>query len=160
LAVKRQPFTEDKKMSDEKATPKKKTISEDAAQAQLDEWLNFYGLDFEDIVAYEGKAAAKTLMNTLKRAIQRAELEINLDDSVTITQHLTKSKLDGTDTVSYVSKKIGRARVAMESGGDNQQSRMNAFMGAMSGIESKEFMKLDGSDLTIADRIFVVFSMV
>jgi hypothetical protein len=137
-----------------------KVISEEAAQDQIDSWLNFYGLDFDDIVAYEGKAAAKTLINTLRRAIVEGCLEINVEDTCTITQHLTKTKIDNVDAISYVGKKIARSRIAMENGGENQQSRMNAFMGAMSGVESKEFMKLDGFDLTIADRIFVVFSMV
>lgn len=137
---------------------KKNVISEESAQLQIDAWMEYYGLDFGDIVIEDGEAAAKTLMNTLIRAIMRGELEIDSSDGLTIIQHL-KHPTKKTEKITY-SGKVSRARLAMDKAGKGQQASMYAFMASMSNLPTSELIRLDGSDVTVFNRIAVVFSMV
>jgi hypothetical protein len=139
-------------------------ISKEAASAQIDNWLDYYGLDFNDIVKEEGKEAAETLMNTLTRAIMRGELEIVTEGEFQITHNLkfpiVKNKESG-DTIEQIifKDKVGKARIAM---GDsrNIHLQMYNFMGALSGIPGNMFSQLKGADSTVFTRISMVFSMV
>lgn len=143
-------------MTTEKNTPKK--ISKESAKAQIESWLNFYGLDFEDIELENGEDAAKTITNTLVRAIQRGELEINIDGTAVVTQHLVRP-IGSISKIEYKGNRIGYSRVAMEKYNDTE-TRTYGFLAAMSGVEFDDLMKLDGADLTVMKRISVVFGMV
>ena len=140
----------------EKPEPKK--ISKESAKAQIESWLNFYGLDFEDIELENGEDAAKTITYTLVRAIQRGELEINIDGTAVVTQHLVMP-IGSTTKIEYKGNRIGYSRVAMEKYNDTE-TRTYGFLAAMSGVEFDDLMKLDGADLTVMKRISVVFGMV
>lgn len=134
-------------------------ISAESAEAQIESWLDYFGLSFDDIVIEDGKEAAQTLMNTLVRAIQRGELEINTADALQVTQHL-KFKTEQTEAITYTDK-VSRARIAMDkSPAKHAQGRMYSFMAAMSGVPVSELMKLKGADATIFNRVATVFSMV
>jgi hypothetical protein len=138
------------------------TLSKDAASAQIDNWLDYYGLDFNDIVKEEGKEAAETLMNTLVRAIMRGELEILTEGEFQITHNLKfpiqKNESEKLEKIIYKDK-VGKARIAM---GDskNIHLQMYNFMGALSGIPGNMFSQLKGADNTVFTRISMVFSMV
>lgn len=136
-----------------------KKISEKSAKDQIDSMLDYFGLSFDDIVREEGKAVAQTIENTLVRAIQRTELEINVEGGVVVTQHL-KYPIGDIKRIDYKGKKLSLSRIAMDKGGESNQTRMYYFMAAMAGIEWENFLKLDGPDLTIYNRIVVLFSMV
>ena len=134
-------------------------ISAESAELQIESWLDYFGLSFEDIEIDEGKEAAQTLMNTLVRAIQRGELEINTADEMIVTQHL-KFKTEQTESITYTDK-VSRARIAMDkSPAKHAQGRMYSFMAAMSGVPVSELIKLKGADATIFNRVATVFSMV
>jgi hypothetical protein len=136
-----------------------KTLSKGPAKAQIDAWLDFYGLDFSDIEVDQGEAAAQTFVNTLVRAIMRGELEINVAGTVTVTQHLVIPVGNITD-ISYVGQKITLSRIAMEKGGGDDQTRTMQFMATMSGVEIKDLTALDGADLTVMRRVSTIFGMV
>lgn len=148
-----------KEMTTEEAAPKVRKISEDSARAQIKSWLVFYGLDFKDIEIEEGENSAKTLVNTLVRAIQRAELEINVDGTARVTQHLV-NPVNGVSKIEYVGQRITLSRIAMEKGGGDTETRTMQFMAAMSGVDLKTLMALDGADLTVIKRVSTVFGMV
>ena len=137
-------------------------LSKEAATAQIDNWLEYYGLDFNDIVKEEGKEAAETLMNTLTRAIERGELEILTEGEFQITHNLKfpiqKNEGEKLEQIIYKDK-VGKARIAM---GDskNIHLQMYNFMGALSGIPGDMFSRLKGADNTVFTRISMVFSMV
>jgi hypothetical protein len=141
------------------STPKAEyKISADSAREQINSWLDYYGLDFADIVIEDGKEAAETLMNTLVRAIQRGELEISIEGDLEIIQHL-RFPVEGVgDKITYLDK-TGNAKIAMGKE-KNDQIRMLCFMGALCGIEAKHLKKMKGSDATIRTRLATVFSMV
>lgn len=137
---------------------KVKKISKESAMAQIESWLTFYGLDFEDIEIENGPAVAKTITNNLVRAIQRGELEINIAGTAVVTQHLVMP-IGATKTIEYKGNRIGYSRIASEKYDDSTTSTYG-FMAAMSGVEFDDLMKLDGADLTIFRRISTVFGMV
>jgi hypothetical protein len=141
------------------AEPKKRKISKESAKAQINSWLDFYGLDFSDIETDQGEAAAQTFVNTLVRAIMRAELEINVDGTATVTQHLVHP-VGNIKDISYVGQKITLSRIAMEKGGGDDQTRTMQFMATMSGVEIKDLTALDGADLTVMRRVSTIFGMV
>ena len=138
------------------SNPKK--ISKESAQEQFNQWLNYYGLDFEDIEITDGEEAAKTMMNTIVRAIQRGELSIDsTEKGVVLTQKLVYP----TEKISEIvyADRVGKAKKAQRSAGKNGDA-MGTFMSALTDIPEIEFMNLRGSDITIFDRISIVFSMV
>ena len=132
-------------------------ISPEVAERQINDWLEYYGLDFNDIVIEDGKEAAQTLMNTLVRAIQRGELEINTEDGLNVI-HRLKYPTANSEVITYQDK-VAKARIAMGDG-KNAQTRMYNFMGALAGLPASDLMKLKGPDATIFSRVSTVFSMV
>jgi hypothetical protein len=132
-------------------------ISKEVAEQQIESWLEYFGLDFNDIVIEDGKEAAETLMNTLVRAIMRGELEINVEDELRVTQHL-KFPTENSEDITYLDK-VAKARIAM---GDSKNSnqRMYSFMAALAGVPHTDLMKLKGPDSTVFNRLATVFSMV
>ena len=143
----------------EKAVDKSpKKISKESARAQIESWLNFYGLDFEDIELENGKETAKTIENTLVRAIQRGELEINIKGTAIVTQHLV-IPIGSVKSIVYKGQRIGFSRIAMGKYNDGE-SGTYGFMAALSGVDYDDLMKLDGADLAIMRRVATLFIMV
>lgn len=144
-------------MATEKPAAQKKKISNESALAQFDAWLEYYGLDFDDIVVQDGKESAETMKNTLIRAIVRLELEISVEGELSVIQHLKHPTANTTD-IEYKDK-VARARIAMGDG-NNSESNRYAFMGALCGLPVVDLLKLKGSDMTIFSRLATVFSLV
>jgi hypothetical protein len=134
-------------------------ISEESARLQIENWLEYYGLNFSDIEIEDGEAAAKTLMNTLVRAIQKGQLEVAAEDELKVVHRLTR-KIGEIDVITYEDK-VSRARIAMDKvPAKHTQQRQYSFMSALCGLPASELSKLKAVDAAIFTRISLVFSMV
>lgn len=134
-------------------------VSEDVAEQQIAALLGYYDINFNDIEIEDGAEAAKTMKNTLTRAIRRGALEITVEGDLTVTQKLS-IPIGETESITYTDK-VAKARLAMDhESSKKQQARMYAFMSTMCGIPTAQLIKLKGADLGVYNRLAVIFSMV
>lgn len=136
-------------MEDEKLYP----LSEEAASETFQELLDFYDIDFEDIVNDQGSEAAKTLRNKFIRAIRKGRIETNLSDDPAqgfqIIQHTMDKK-----TFTYNEY---NARAAEESDkGKGVSASQYRLLGSLSG-KGTAIKKMRGPDLKLAEYIAVLF---
>lgn len=138
---------------------KEYSISAESARAQLDVFMDYYGLSVEDIEIEDGVEAVNTLVNGLVRAIQAGNLEI-LDDEngFKVRQKLVRPP-EGLVELVYEDK-IAAAKIAMDSAGKKIQLRVYTFLAALTGADVGQLIKLKGQDVTTLNRISVLFSMV
>ena len=148
-------------MTTEKA-PKK--ISVESAQAQIDSFLEYYGIDKADMELEDGAEAVQTMLNTLNRAIQKGVLEVTDtdDDLVVIHRFARPVKLQSGDVTEITYRdKVGKAKIAMDAvSGKKNQSRMNHFMATMGDTTESVIINLKGFDAMVYSRLATVFSMV
>lgn len=139
---------------------KENLISKESARAQLDTFLDYYGLSVEDIEIEDGVEAVNTLMNGLVRAIQAGNLEIteDKDQGFRVRQVLVRPLDERTELVYQ--DKIAAAKIAMDSAGKKVQLRIYSFLSALTGADVGELTRLKGEDVTTLNRISVLFSMV
>ena len=138
---------------------KETLISEESARAQLDTFLDYYGLSVKDIEIEDGVEAVNTLINGLVRAIQAGKLEITEDENGFRVRQVLVRPLEGLTELVYQDK-IAQAKIAMDSAGKKVQLRVYTFLEALTGAEVGQLIKLKGQDVTTLNRISVLFSMV
>lgn len=134
-------------------------ISEESAEEQFGEFLEYYQIEFKDIEIEDGPESAETLKNTLMRAIRRGQIEIKNDAGFSIT-HTLANPTDKTTSIVYHDK-VAKARLAMDSVSPKKsQQRMYEFMSSMGNVPVSELTKLKGSDVSVFTRLATIFSLV
>lgn len=134
--------------------------SEEIAKDNLDELLDYYDINKDDIEIEEGPEAMQTLLNGLVRAIRKGRLKIEINEGdLTVVQSLKFPPGDISEiTYGVVNQK---ARMEMDKIKDNKaQERMLAFMASLSGCTSKVLVGFKGVDMGTMNRLATVFSMV
>jgi hypothetical protein len=133
---------------------KTKTIGDLRAKEILQEWLDYYDIEFDDIVNEQGKEGAETAVNKLKRAIRNGRLEIEEDPEkgLIVIQHTKK-------TVIKYGEISGKSKMEADKHKGNH-SRLYAILGSLSGLGVDAIAKLKGKDLGLAECIAVVFLVV
>lgn len=134
-------------------------ISEEAAEAQFETFLGYYGIEFKHIVIEDGAEAAESLKNMVMTAIQRGEVEVNIHDGdLEIIQHLSR-KTEKLDKIVY-SDKIQKGLLAMDKvPGKHTQGRRFAFMSVLTDLPVSSLIQLKGRDSVVFSRLTTVFSM-
>ena len=87
-------------------------LSQESAELQIQELLDYFLIDKADIEIEDGEAAVQTMFNTLTRAIRRGLLEIDVTDGLKVTQHLSNPIESGPELVYQ--DKVAIARIAMD----------------------------------------------
>ena len=120
-------------------------ISEQVAEDQFESFLDYFDIDFNDIEIEDGAEAARTMKNTLIRAIRRGALEITTEDGLSIRQILTHP-IGDIQAIIYTDK-VARARLAMDHESPKKtQAKMYAFMAALTDIPPSQLMKMEGKE--------------
>jgi hypothetical protein len=128
-------------------------LSKEAATDVFQGILDFYDIDFEDIVNDQGAEAAKTLRNKFIRAIRKGRIETNLhEDSqkgFQIIQHTMDDKEFAYNEYN--------AKAAEESDkGRGVSAAQYRLLGSLSG-KGEAVKKMRGPDLKLAEYIAVLF---
>ena len=138
-------------------------ISKEVAEAQIESFLDYYGIDKADIELEDGVEAVQTMFNTLSRAIRRGVLEIVDDGELEITHRLVRPvtvKESVVANITYLDR-VGKAKISMDTvGGKKNQSKQNQFMSVMGDIPISVLINLKGFDATVYSRLSLVFSLV
>ena len=138
----------------EKDEPK---ISDESAKEIFQRILDYYDIDFQDIVSDQGKNGAETLRNKFIRAIMKGKIETNMSDDPDKGFQIIQNSSTGI-TIAYNEYNA----VAAEQGdrGKGQSSAQYELLGSLCGkgsdyIKSKK--NLRGPDLKLAEYIAVLF---
>jgi hypothetical protein len=130
-----------------------KGLSQESAQKVFDEILEYYDIDFDDIVNDQGKEGAETLQNKLVRSIKQGRIETNLSDESAEGFQIIQHTRDGK-TFTYNEY---NAKAAEESdkakGVSASQYRL---LGSLSG-QGETIKKMRGPDLKLAEYVAVLF---
>lgn len=128
-------------------------LAEEAATEIFQELLDYYDIDYEDIVNDQGKDAAKTLRNKLIRAIRAGRVETKMNDDpekgFQIIQHAKDGKIfEYNEYNAKAAEESDKAR-----GVSGAQYRL---LGSLSG-KGDAIKKMRGPDLKLAEYIAVLF---
>ena len=135
----------------------KNKLSEEAARNIFNELLDYYDIDFEDIVNDQGKEGAQTLQNKFIRAIMKGKIETNHsqdpEEGFQIIQHLS--------TGSSVAYNEYNAKAAEESDkGKGVSASQYMLLGSLC-QKGADYIKSNkvfrGPDLKLAEYIAVLF---
>ena len=126
-------------------------LSEDNAQEQLNQLLDYYEIDLDDVPDKE-KSSYDIVGKKLVKFIRQGRLEIKTEDGIQCIQTLR----NGTTTIIY--KELnGKAKTAMGTkGAEDGNGRIYALMGALSDGEAT-ILQLKGPDLSLVECLGAVF---
>ena len=126
-------------------------LSEESAQEQLNQLLDYYEIDFTDIPT-DQKNAFDMIGKKLVKFIRQGRLEIKIEDGIQCIQTLR----NGTTTIEY-KELSGKAKSAMGTkSAEDGNGRIYALMGALSDGEAA-IIQLKGPDLSLAECLGAVF---
>ncbi len=135
-------------------------ISEEAAEAQFETFLGYYGIEFNHIVIEDGAEAAESLKKMIVAAIRQGEVEVSIKDDhdLEVIQHLSR-KTDKLEKIVY-SDKIQKGLLAMDTvPTKHTQGRRFAFMAVLTDLPVSSLLQLKGRDSVVFSRLTTVFSM-
>ena len=132
-------------------------LSKESAEAVFNEFLDFYDIDFEDIVNDQGKEGAKTLQNKMIRAIQKGKVEIKMVEENGGERLHVVQNLIGGDCVAY---KEYNAAASMEADKGRGGATANYYLlASLCGHGVDRIKKLRGPDLKIAEYIGILYQL-
>ena len=134
-----------------------KDISEESAKNTFNKILDYYDIDFEDIVNDQGKEGAKTLQNKFIRAIRKGRVETNVDDDpkkgFQIIQHLSTGK-----TITYNEYNATAAEESDKGKGSSaMQYHLLASLSGKGVPYIKNATNFRGPDVKLAEYIAILF---
>jgi predicted PilT family ATPase len=137
-------------------------IGPDAAQAQLDMFLEYYEIDLEDIENEKAQQAMQTSINKLKKAIRKCRAEIKLEgDSLVVVQQLKKAidRSNGPRLESVTYKELsGQAKIRLKDREENDNyGQVYALMGGLCGEPDSTMLMFKGVDLATMEAIASIF---
>ena len=137
-------------------------IDEEAAQAQIDSFYEWYGIDPEEtagVAEEEGIVAVKVMQRRLLNTFRKGFLEVQITDgpegTISVLQRLKHPLKDGTDMITY-HEVTGRTKAAMKTSKNATDaqilySALATIAKAKDGV--KLFMQLRGVDLKVAETL-------
>jgi len=126
-------------------------LSEESAQEQLNQLLDYYEIDFDDIPT-DQKNSFDMIGKKLVKFIRQGRLEIKIEDGIQCIQTLK----NGSTVITY-KELTGKAKTAMGTkSAEDGNGRIYALMGALSDGEAA-IMQLKGPDLSLAECLGAVF---
>lgn len=142
-------------------------ISEESAQAQLELFTEWYGIDLDEMLA-EADPKTKGAVNLAKAKVIKAlrwgalefkELSDNDGPTLIVEQNLMRP-IGALDKIVY-QEVSGLARASMKSDDSvNDTARMYQFLAVLSKQDMFTFHKLRGADIGVVDSLGFLFLMV
>ncbi len=128
-----------------------------AAKEIFQEILDFYDIDFEDIVNDQGKEGAETLRNKLIRAIRKGKIETHMSDDPEKGFQIIQNSSTGI-TLAYNEYNATSAEESDK--GKGISAMQYRLLGSLCG-KGTDYIKnrkiLRGPDLKLAEYIAVIF---
>ena len=139
----------------EDAPQGKYKMSVETARGQMQDFMDSYDIDQNDLVVDQGPESVETILNRLIRAIRTGQLEIlsdgrarlNLIETFGDVKALTFERLTGTAQREFAKDK-------------NTFSSHMAQMGSLCNLPPAKLATLDPRDLSIVQRLSTLFTVV
>lgn len=131
-------------------------LSEESAQAQVDQFINYYEIHTEDLPK-ELKMAHVYCINHMKRAIRNGRLEIEIVDGVIVLRQNLKRPPAGMKGSQLVYKEVGVTPKRAVDDDANKGVRLSQFLGALTTEGETLISKLSGPDMSLAESLHSVF---
>lgn len=149
------PPKERARLESEDSSQDKNKMSEESARSQMQDFMDSYDIDQNDLVIDQGPESIDTILNRLVRAVRSGQLEIldggrarlNLVVPFGGTASLTFERLTGTAQREYAKDK-------------NSFSAHMAQMGSLCNLPPSKLATLDPRDLSIVQRLSTLFTVV
>lgn len=142
-------------------TEKKKkemVLSEEAAEQQLQLFLDYYDIDLEDTDDKDLLRANRSVKKKVIKAIRKGLVEVKEEnETLNVYQTLEKPMQGITNPIRY-KEPTGHSKIAMkESDKEDYYGKMYNLLGGMSGEGKAPFLKMKGKDLSIAESLALLF---
>lgn len=137
-------------------------INPEAAQQQVDLFLDYYEVELDDFEDKKVLNAIKTAMNKIKKAVMRCRIEIKLENNSLVILQTLKHPFDRTnasrmETIKYKSLR-GQAKTRLKYCDENDDyGKVYALMGGLCGEPDSTMQMLEGVDLTVVEAISSIF---
>ena len=128
-------------------------LSAEAAQEVFQSILDFYDIDFDDIVNDQGKDGAQTLKNKFIRAIRKGRIETKLNDDSEKGFQIIQHTMDDL-TFAYNEYNAKAAEESDKAKGVS--AAQYRLLGSLSG-KGLAVKKMRGPDLKLAEYIAILF---
>ena len=137
------------------AIKEKYKMSEETARGQMQDFMDSYDIDQNDLVVDQGPEAVETILNRLIRAIRTGQLEILSDGRARLNlkvpfgdgKALTFERLDGT---------AKRAHAGIKNTFDAHMAQM----GSLCNLPPSKLSTFDPVDLSVVERLSTLFTVV
>ena len=138
---------------------KERKISHESAENQLESFLEYYDIEFDDIENERSHDAAMQTKKKIIRAIVSGRIEINEVDGVPlISQHLKNT--DEEKTLNYV-EITGRHKLVLDQKKeDKNYSKIYTLLASLSNTSESVIAKLKAADMGIAESLGFLFLQV
>lgn len=145
-------------------------IDEENARAQIDEFCEWYGIDWQDneeVAKAEGVNAYPVIMRRLVRTVQKGQIEIAKEehpkggDTIVIIQHL-EHPLDGGAMSSITYHEVtGATKASVKVPKDANDTKATfAALAVMAKEPPKTFEALRGGDIGVAQLVGFLYSQI
>lgn len=130
-------------------------VSEESARKEMQRLMDSYDIDANDIVVQQGPEAIETIVNRLVRAIRSGIVEVLENGSVKHNLVVPQG-----DVLSITYKRLnGFAMKARDKAKDGIEKDC-ALMGSLGNVPANAMAKLDPIDISIFQRLAVLFMVV
>lgn len=132
-------------------------LSESVARQQLQDMLDYYEIDIDEIEEKEVKRAIKSGYKRLIKAVRLGRLDIKIEDGTIKIIQTTRS---GNEKITY--KEIdGKSKTAMATKEEKDwYGKSYALMGALSGLGETAIASMKGVDVSLAEVLGMIFLQV
>jgi hypothetical protein len=130
-------------------------LSEKSAKENLQQMLDYYEIDIDDIDDKDTRKAVSSSLKKIIKSIMKGRLEIKIEEEFQVIQYTKNGE-------KIIYREIdGISKSAMASKGDNDYNgKCYALMGSLSGLGESAIRSLKGVDLSLTEVLGVVFLQV
>lgn len=130
-------------------------LSEEAATEQMQNLMDSYDIDKNDLVIDQGPEAIETILNRLIRAVRMGLIEVLDDGSV---KHNLHKPMGDTESITY--KRLNGLAMKARDKAKGHFEKDCAFMGSLGNVPTNAMAKLDAVDISIVQRLAALFMVV
>jgi len=133
--------------------PRQSKISRESAQAQIDNFLDYYLIDPDDLDDDDQKSAVQSTINKLRSGIMKGMVEIAVDGKPIVKHHTRYTENKNVLEYGVLSGQTKRKLDEIE----GRYKRIHEVLGMLSKVGAAVIMDFEGADMSIAEALGTLF---
>lgn len=136
----------------------KEKLSQDAALAQMQIFLDYYDIAPDELENQAQREAVESAVNRIVRGIRKGQVEISdgKDGDISVIQHLKYPPGEVKEIQYSVLKGIHKSQMDNKKM-DQNYGKIHTLIGALSGLGESAIRNLKAVDLSIAESLGALF---